>query len=123
MPVSQRFEEIFLSIGDRILFEDDQIRIWEMCLKPGEHSETHFHGSPYSIVVVSGDHVTVDCLANLEGLPADGYGAAKVKQGDSFYLCAGSTEVAKNTGTKTYRDIQVEFKQDLATQEFKLSNR
>ena len=74
------------------MFEDDQIRIWEMCLKPGEHSETHFHGLPYAIV-------------------------------DSYYLCAGSTEVAKNTGTKTYRDIQVEFKQDLATQEFKLSNR
>jgi hypothetical protein len=62
-------------------------------------------------------------LDNLGDLPADGYGATKVEQGDSYYLCAGSTEVAKNTGTKTYRDIQVEFKQDLATQEFKLSDR
>ena len=112
-----------MSIGDRILFEDDQIRDWEMCLKPGERSETHFHALPYAIVVVSGDHVTVDCLGNLEGLSADGYGAAKVEQGDSYYLRAGSTEVAENTGTKTYRDIQVEFKQDLATREFKLSDR
>ena len=110
-----------MSIGDRILFEDDQIRIWEMCLQPGEYSETHFHGLPYAIVVVSGDHITVDCVGNLEGLPADGYGATKVEQGDSYYLCSGSTEVAKNTGSKTYRDIQVEFKQALSTREFKVN--
>lgn len=48
-------------IGDRVLFEDEQIRVWEMVLEPGERSPMHHHEHDY-IVVVEGDHVTVEPL-------------------------------------------------------------
>ena len=37
-------------IGDKILFENNQIRVWSVKLKPGELQPWHQHHLPYLIV-------------------------------------------------------------------------
>ncbi len=89
-------------IGDRVLFEDEQIRVWEMVLEPGERSPMHHHEHDYIVVVVEGDHVTV------EPLEADSK-SAPVTPGHSVFLRKGGTEVAANSGAARYRDVQIEL--------------
>ena len=44
-------------IGSKLLFEDDEIRIWELRLAPGEESSPHQHRCDYVIVDVAGDKI------------------------------------------------------------------
>ncbi len=37
-------------IGDKILFENEQIRVWSVNLEPGERQPWHRHDLPYLIV-------------------------------------------------------------------------
>ena len=89
-------------IGDRVLFEDEHIRVWEMVLEPGESSPLHHHENDYVVVVVEGDHVTVEPL---EAAPKSG----SVTPGHSVFLRKGGTEVAVNSGAVRYRDVQIEL--------------
>jgi predicted metal-dependent enzyme (double-stranded beta helix superfamily) len=89
-------------IGDRVLFEDEQIRVWEMVLEPGERSPMHHHEYDYIVVVVEGDHVTVEPLG-------DNSKSASVAPGHSVLLRKGGTEVAANSGAVRYRDVQIEL--------------
>ena len=34
-------------IADRVIFEDDDVRIWEMRLEPGQYSALHHHEHDY----------------------------------------------------------------------------
>ena len=89
-------------IGDRVLFEDKQIRVWEMVLEPGENSPMHHHEHDYIVVVVEGDQVTVEPLEA-------GAKSAPVAPGHSVFLRKGGTEVAVNSGAVRYRDVQIEL--------------
>lgn len=97
------------TIGDRVLFEDDKIRVWEMVLEPNERSSVHHHAHDYVIVVVEGDHVTVEPAPGSEGRSGEGYGAVAVTPGEAVALHGGATEVAINSGKLRYRDIQIEL--------------
>ena len=44
-------------VGSRILFEDDNVRIWDMTLQPGEASDLHTHEHDYYLIIQSGDLV------------------------------------------------------------------
>jgi hypothetical protein len=37
-------------IGDKILFENDQVRVWSVNLAPGQRQSWHRHDLPYLIV-------------------------------------------------------------------------
>lgn len=41
-------------IGDKILVENDLIRMWEVKLEPGETLGFHIHHHPYTVVSLSG---------------------------------------------------------------------
>ncbi len=94
-------------IGDRVLFEDDQIRVWEMVLEPGERSPLHHHENDYIVVVVEGDHVTVEPLGT--GETGSDSKSSSVAPGHSVFLRKGGTEVAVNSGAVRYRDVQIEL--------------
>jgi len=89
-------------IGDRVLFEDEHIRVWEMVLEPGQRSPLHHHENDYVVVVVEGDQVTVEPLEA-------GAKSAPVAPGHSVFLRKGGTEVAVNSGAARYRDVQIEL--------------
>jgi len=72
-----------------------------MVLEPGERSPMHHHEHDY-IVVVEGDHVTVEPLEA-------GAKSAPVTPGHSVFLRKGGTEAAANSGAVRYRDVQIEL--------------
>ena len=96
-------------IGSRLLFEDDEIRIWELRLAPGEVSSPHRHTCDYVIVDVAGDKIAAK---SVPGYPSEygDYIEAAVKRGQATFLKQGSVEKAVNVGEKPYRNVLVEFK-------------
>ena len=96
-------------IGDRVLFEDEQIRVWEMVLEPGERSPMHHHEHDYVVVVVEGDHVDVEPVGASKERSDSGYVSRSITPGESVLLRRGATEVAINSGVLRYRDVQIEL--------------
>lgn len=95
------------NVADRVLFEDDRVRIWEMKLEPGQHSDLHHHQHDYYLVILSGDLVA--------GIPPKGSGmdpfVGKVPpEGNTVPVPKGGTEWALNVGEKTYHEILIELK-------------
>jgi beta-alanine degradation protein BauB len=95
-------------IGSRILYEDAQVRIWDMTLEPGTDSGRHEHRHPYVIVMVEGDRVGLHEHVALDG-GLDQYREADVVVGAAISLPSGGIETAVNVGSARYRDIQIEL--------------
>ncbi len=98
------------SLGDvanTILFEDDDVRIWEMKLAPGAHSDLHHHEHDYYLVVDSGDLV-----AGIppKDSPMDFFVGKIPPKGNTVRVPKGGTEWAFNVGEKTYHEILIELK-------------
>ena len=95
------------NVADRVLFEDDNVRIWEMKLEPGEHSDLHHHEHDYYLVIFSGDLV-----AGIppKGNPVDPFVGKVPPQGNTVPVPKGGTEWAVNVGEKTYYEILIELK-------------
>ncbi|KAA9164008.1 hypothetical protein FPZ12_008285 [Amycolatopsis acidicola] len=55
-------------VGTRVLYEDEQVRVWEMVLAPGEAVHWHKHWHDYAYVYVTGDNVLETTLTP-EGEP------------------------------------------------------
>ena len=94
-------------VANHVLWEDDVVRIWEMKLEPGEHSDLHHHAHDYYLVIFSGDQVA--------GVPPKESGmepfVGKVpEQGNTVAIPKGSTEWAFNVGSQTYHEILIELK-------------
>jgi hypothetical protein len=94
-------------VANHVLFEDDELRIWEMKLEPGEHSDLHHHEHPYYLVIFSGDLVA--------GVPPKDSGmdffVGKVpEKGNTVAVPKGGTEWAYNVGEQTYHEILIELK-------------
>ena len=51
-------------VGTKLLFENDRVRVWDLCLKPGESTGLHRHEFDYFYVVIGG--------GALQGKNADG---------------------------------------------------
>ena len=94
-------------VGDHVLFEDDDVRIWEMKLEPGEHSDLHHHKHEYYLVIFSGDLV-----AGIppKDSPMDFFVGVVPPQGNTVHVPKGGTEWALNVGQQTYHEILIELK-------------
>jgi hypothetical protein len=95
------------NVANQILFEDDDVRIWEMKLEPGENSDLHHHEHDYILVIDSGDLVA--------GIPPKDspmeFFVGKVPpNGNTVRVPKGGTEWALNVGTTTYHEILIELK-------------
>jgi hypothetical protein len=94
-------------VANTVLFEDDHVRIWEMKLEPGEHSDLHHHEHDYYLVIFSGDRV-----AGIppKGSPMDPFVGKVPPQGNTVHVPKGGTEWAWNIGEQTYHEILIELK-------------
>ncbi len=94
-------------VADTVLFEDDNVRIWEMKLEPGEHSDLHHHNHNYYLVIFSGDLV-----AGIppKDSPMDFFVGKVPPRGNTVPVPKGGTEWALNIGEKTYHEILIELK-------------
>jgi hypothetical protein len=94
-------------VGTQVLFEDENVKIWELKLEPGEHSDLHRHDHDYYLVIDSGDLVA--------GIPPKESGIEPFvgripPQGNTVRVPKGMTEWALNVGQKTYHEILIELK-------------
>ena len=94
-------------VGTQVLFEDDDVRIWELKLEPGEHSDLHHHEHDYYLVIDSGDLVAG---VMPKGGPMDFFVGVVPEQGNTVRVPKGNTEWAYNVGKKTYHEVLVELK-------------
>jgi hypothetical protein len=94
-------------VGSNILFEDDNVRIWDLVLAPGEASDLHHHEHDYYLVILSGDVVA--------GVPPkdsgmDPFIGVIPEGGNTVPVPKGGTEWAVNIGKETYSEILIELK-------------
>lgn len=94
-------------VGTTVLYEDDDVRIWEMNLEPGEASDLHHHEHDYFLVIDSGDLVAG---VPPKGSPMDLFVGTVPPDGNTVRVPKGGTEWAVNVGTKTYHEILIELK-------------
>ncbi len=94
-------------VANHVLYEDDDVRVWEMHLEPGQHSDLHRHDHDYILVIDSGDLV-----AGIppKGAPMDFFVGKVPAQGNTVRVPKGGTEWALNVGKKTYHEVLIELK-------------
>jgi quercetin dioxygenase-like cupin family protein len=106
-------EERLGNVANRLLFENELVRVWEMDLAPGEQSDRHRHDLPYLLCVLAGTRVDAD----IEGA---GRVEIPVQPGSVFFVPAGATETAINASQDHFREILIELKKPGA-EEMKLT--
>ena len=95
------------NVADEILFEDENVRIWEMTLAPGEHSDFHHHEHDYYLIITSGDLVAG---VTPKGSGVEPFVGRVPAAGNTVPVPKGGTEWAYNVGSQTYHEFLVELK-------------
>ncbi|MFI1398605.1 hypothetical protein [Streptomyces sp. NPDC020681] len=102
-------QRVLGDIGSKVLFDNDRVRIWELRLAPGEHSDVHRHELDNILVQICGDRIAVRPEPDTEG-PYRDFLEAEVVPGAAIYVTRGGVETAVNTGERDYHEIIVELK-------------
>ena len=92
-------------VGTRLLFENKRVRVWDLCLEPGESTGQHIHRHDYFYVTIDG--------GRLQGAGADGQAGEPREMGDGE-VCFREVEdvdihAAINAGDQPWRNIIVEL--------------
>ena len=106
-------------VGSKVVYEDEQIKVWEFNLEPGERTPVHTHEMEYMFYVINGTTLEVFDADNNQ-LPSleldDGDVVALRIEGDDLVVIGNEslrvpvTHSARNAGTSRYREILVEKK-------------
>jgi quercetin dioxygenase-like cupin family protein len=90
-------------VANKLLFENELVRVWEMNLAPGERSDRHRHEFPYLLCVLEGSRVDAE---------VEGRGSVEipVQPGSVFFVPPGATETALNNSQDHFREILIELK-------------
>jgi hypothetical protein len=96
-------------VATRLLFEDDNVKIWDMRLAPGEGSPLHRHEHDYYLVMLEGDMIGGVSPAS-EGTPP--FALPLPPGGTTVGLPRGSLEWSVNTGKQSFYEIVVELKKN-----------
>lgn len=103
------------NVANKLLFENELVRVWEMRLAPGERSDRHRHDLPYLLCIVEGSRVD----AEIEGT---GRIEIPVQPGSVFCVPPGSTETAVNATAQIFCEILIELKGPTSSVEFAAAN-
>lgn len=104
-------QEKLRPIATRILYEDDEVRVWDQVINEGETLGKHHHELDYVIV-----NVTDAGPFDVEFFDSDGKGKKAsfkfpdAKRGGSMLVEKGHIEIAHNRGPR-FRAILVELKE------------
>ena len=98
-------------IATEVIYEDDEVRVWNQVIGAGETLGRHTHEHDYFLVTVRAD-------GPLEVKFHDGTGGSlgeqiefSAKRGDAAFIKKGHVETAHNPGGE-YRAILVELKRE-----------
>lgn len=90
-------------VADRVVFENERVRIWEMTLEPGEASDFHEHTLDYMLCVIEGKSIDAD----FEGGKSI---TIPVEPSTTIFVPKGNRETAVNRSDVRYREILIELK-------------
>lgn len=93
-------------VADRVILENDRVRVWEMSLAPGQASTLHRHDLDYMVILLEGDRIAAVPGPESTRKPR----VADVVPGRIAYLSRGETEWAVNVGERAYRELLIEIK-------------
>jgi quercetin dioxygenase-like cupin family protein len=91
-------------VGQEVVFENDQVRIWEISLEPGEQQSWHHHLNPYVVIALEAADNRIDALAG--GEPR----LVHEPVGGIVYREPGEVHKLTNHGRTTYRSRLIELK-------------
>ncbi|MEH1015583.1 cupin [Micromonospora sp. CPCC 206060] len=92
------------AVGQQVVFENDQVRVWEITLEPGEQQPWHHHLNPYLVIALEAADNRIDALVG--GDPRLVHEAI----GGVVYREPGEVHMLTNNGTTRYRSRLVELK-------------
>jgi quercetin dioxygenase-like cupin family protein len=92
-------------VAQRVLFENDKVRVWEIALEPGEELAVHTHSLDYVIVTIEPSEMEVREHTGELRRAYTGAGETRwTGVGD------GQTHHLKNVGTTRFRNRVIEIK-------------
>jgi beta-alanine degradation protein BauB len=104
-------DRVFGGIATKVLMENDQVRIWEMRLAPGEESDLHRHENDYIMIQIAGDKMAARFEPDSGGeWVGHDYIEGEVAPGNVLFASAGGIERAVNVGNEEFYEIVVELK-------------
>ena len=96
-------------IATRIIYEDDEVRVWDQVIEAGATLEKHRHDLDYVLVTVRGEGpLGVEFHDKTSGEAGERI-TMKTHRGQALLVPKGQTETAYNEGEE-YRAILVELK-------------
>ncbi|HEY1566040.1 MAG TPA: hypothetical protein VGF68_03450 [Solirubrobacteraceae bacterium] len=104
-------EVVLGDVGTSIVFENDQVRIWEVALDPGQSQPWHLHAHPYVIVAIEPGSNRMDFLDG--GEPRE----MEETPGRVVYRDPGRVHMLTNQGTTRYVNRLIELKTAGATED------
>ncbi len=91
------------AIGDKVIFENDRIRVWSLTLAPSGIQPWHRHELPYLVVPLTpGDNF----MRFADGRTR----ATKETPGEVMWREPGIPHELENRGEATYSNVLIEFK-------------
>lgn len=90
-------------VGTKVIFEDDEVKVWNLIIDPGEASGMHTHHHNYFYYVVEGTKLEI----HREDGTVD---TVTMETGDVVSGKEGSTHDARNIGDARFRNVLVEVK-------------
>ena len=89
--------------ANRLLFENEHTRVWEMLLQPGESFPMHSHEYPYLSLIIDGASLI---LSEEDGTER----RLELEAGAVVWGDTPDAHAVKNVGTTAFRNRLVEFK-------------
>lgn len=98
--------QIAADVGTKLLFENDQVRVWDLRLEPGEAIPLHRHEHDYLYVVIGGGTLQTEFADGTADPPRE------MTDGDVRFRPVDNAAVhaARNVGSTAWRNIVVELK-------------
>src|SRR5215475_7536967 len=90
-------------IGNRVIFENEHVRVWELAVEPGKSKGLHRHDLPYVIVPLTEGKIEIESIDGKVYRPQE-------KVGEAIWRDAGEIHDLRNVGDATYRNVLVEIK-------------
>ena len=97
-------EVVLGDVGTSLVFENEQVRVWEVVLEPGQCQPWHLHHHPYLVVAIEGAHNRMDFLDG--GEPRE----LHETPGRVVYREGGRPHMLTNQGQTRYVNRLIELK-------------
>jgi hypothetical protein len=103
-------------IATHLRFENDNVRVWEMDLAPGQLCGLHRHGLDYVLYILEGGRIGVESPAMTSNrFPGKSTYELEVGSRAISYVPAGGAESARNIGSGRFREAIFEIRRPLPT--------